>query len=70
MDNNDLKQSLFDGCPVTYNGIKYKKITGILYRIVSGKLCISAELLDRNGNCLVYAPALRVERSEDESGES
>ena len=49
---------------------KYKKITGILYRIASGKLCISAELLDRNGNCLVYAPASRVERSEDESGES
>lgn len=69
MDNKELKQALFDGGPVQYGGIKYQKVNGILYRIVSGKLCISAELLDFNNNCLVYAPAAKVESIKEDSGE-
>lgn len=70
MDNKELKQSLFDGNPVQYNGIEYQKVHGILYRIVSGKLRISAELLDYNNNCLVYAPAAKVEPIKEASGEN
>lgn len=61
MDNKELKQALYDGYPVRFNGIKYRKVYGIEYRIVSGKLCVTAELLDYNNNCLVYAPAAKVE---------
>ena len=70
MDNKELKQALYDGGPVQYNGIKYQKVHGILYRIVSGKLSISAELLDYNGNCLVYAPAAKVELIKEANREN
>lgn len=70
MDNKELKQALFDAGPVLYNGIKYQKVHGILYRVVSGKLCISAELLDFNNNCLVYAPAAKVESIKEACGEN
>ena len=70
MDNKALKQALFDGVPVQYNGIKYQKVNGILYRIVSGKLSISDELLDYNGNCLVYAPVAKVELIKEAADEN
>ena len=49
-----------------YNGIRYQKVSAIVYRMVSGKLRVSAELLDANGNCLVYAPIEKVEESRAE----
>lgn len=61
MTNEELKEALFSGAPVVCDGIRYQKITAIVYRVVNKELFISGELLDGNGNCVVYAPARRIE---------
>ena len=61
---DELKAALFDECPVIYNGITYQKITALIYR-KDGKcrrVRVSGELLDRNGNAVVIAPAGKIER--------
>lgn len=50
MTNDELKAALFSGCQVEHRGIIYKCVSGIIYRNKGGKLNISAELLDKNGN--------------------
>lgn len=50
MTNEQLKEVLFSGCQVEHRGIIYKCVSGIIYRNKGGKLDISAELLDKNGN--------------------
>lgn len=50
MTNEQLKEALFSGCQVEHRGIIYKCVSGIIYRNKGGKLDISAELLDKNGN--------------------
>ena len=64
MTNEELKNALFSGEPVRYNGITYRKISAIIYRADRGQLLISAELLDACGNSVTIAPASRVSRSE------
>ena len=50
LTNEQLKEALFSGCQVEHRGIIYKCVSGIIYRNKGGKLDISAELLDKNGN--------------------
>lgn len=50
MTNEQLKEAIFSGCQVEHRGIIYKCVSGIIYRNKGGKLDISAELLDKNGN--------------------
>lgn len=50
LTNEQLKEALFSGCQVEHRGITYKCVSGIIYRNKGGKLDISAELLDKNGN--------------------
>lgn len=50
MTNEQLKEALFSGCQVEHRGIIYKCVSAIIYRNKGGKLNISAELLDKNGN--------------------
>lgn len=50
MTNEQLKEALFSGCQVEHRGIIHKCVSGIIYRNKGGKLDISAELLDKNGN--------------------
>lgn len=64
MTNAELKEALLSGAPVVCGGIRYQKLTAIVYRAVSGKILISGELLDGNGNCVVYAPARNIELYE------
>lgn len=55
MTGADLKAALLSGYPVQYNGIQYKCICEIVYKCVSGKIVVSAGLLDYNGNAIMYA---------------
>lgn len=59
MSNEELKRALLSGCPVLYAfidgcaeyAIKYKCVSGIIYRKdKDGKICITAELTDKNDN--------------------
>lgn len=57
MTNEQLKEALFSGCQVEHRGIIYKCVSGIIYRNKGGKLDISAELLDKNGNSVSIVEA-------------
>ncbi|MGN1111804.1 MAG: hypothetical protein ACI4RP_01240 [Acutalibacteraceae bacterium] len=52
MNNKQLKEALFSGCPVEHNGIVYKCISGIIYRSKDGELNITAEVTDKNNNSI------------------
>lgn len=55
MTGTELKQALFNKTPVMHNGIRYKRIYEIVYRVPEDKLIVSAGLLDENANSIVYA---------------
>ena len=56
MTNEEVKKALQERFPVKYNGIEYSCVTAIIYRYdARGKLLVSAELLDKNKNCVVIA---------------
>lgn len=60
MTNQELKEALLEHKAVNYGGIRYQ-VHGILYRAKETQLTVAVELLDKNGNCLVYAPPSKVE---------
>lgn len=51
----ELKQALFNKTPVMHNGIQYRRVYEIAYRVPEDKLIVSAGLLDMNDKCVVYA---------------
>ena len=67
MTNAELKQALFSACPVEYNGIRYQRVAEIVYRRPENKVIVSAGLLDKNGTCLVFAPAEKVNIIQEET---
>ena len=60
MTNEQLKEALFSGCQVEHNNIIYKCVSGIIYRNKGGKLDISAELMDKNGNSVSIVNPAKV----------
>lgn len=64
MTNQELKEALLEHKAVNYGGIRYQ-VHGILYRAKGKQITVAAELLDQNGNCLVYAPPSKVEAAEE-----
>ncbi len=60
MTNEEIKNALFSGCQVEHNGIIYKCVSAIIYRLREGKLLLQAELLDKNCNSVIIADASRV----------
>lgn len=50
---------------MNYGGIRYQ-VHGILYRAKGKQITVTVELLDQNGNCLVYAPQSKVETATEE----
>lgn len=70
MNNEELKEALRSGVPVVYVDMygrthEYGRIQAIrlhkLQRYSNGrKLCVSAELLDKNSNSVTVVPAERV----------
>ena len=65
MNNAELKQAFLSACPVEYNGIRYLRVAQIVYSRPENKVIVSAGLLDKNGTCLVFAPAKKVNRIEE-----
>ena len=60
MTNIEIKDALMDGRRVVYNGIVYDKVSAIIYRNINGKIVVSAEVLDKNENCVVTAPVAKI----------
>lgn len=61
MTNAELKQALFSAAPVRYNGIEYQRVCEIVYRRPENDVIVSAGLMDKNENCIVYAKPEKVE---------
>ena len=64
MTNAELKDALISKYPVMCNGIRYQRVSEIVYKMPNDELIVSAGLLDMNGKCLVYARAAKVERAD------
>lgn len=66
MTNAEAKIALFNRTPVTYNGIDYLYIKGIIYRVDSNnELLISAELLDQTKRSVTIAQIKDVITTHD-----
>lgn len=65
MNNDELKGALFSGCPVEHNGVKYKRVTAIVYRNIKGKLHISAEVKDVKTDSVCYVEANKLKAVTD-----
>lgn len=60
MTNTEIKDALMDGRRVVHNGIVYDKVSAIIYKNINGKIVVSAEMLDKNENCVVTAPIAKI----------
>ena len=69
MNHDELKQALFDRCPVILSNpltgdSEYKYVSGIIHRVKNHRLKISAELADRCGHSVVICDPAKVRRKE------
>ena len=54
MTNDEVKKAWFDQIPVFNNGIRYNRISALIYHLDRNKKIVaSAELLDQNGSSVV-----------------
>lgn len=65
MSNDELKDALFGGLPVVYKGIEYQRVSGIIYRVMEGKLWVRAELADKCGHSIVIVDPTKVELKDE-----
>lgn len=62
MNNDEVKKAWYDSVPITHQGIKYQRISALIYRLDGNKkILTSAELLDKNGTSVTIASIDRVE---------
>ena len=64
MTNAELKDALISKFFHVCDGIRYQRVSEIVYKMPKDELIVSAGLLDMNGKCLVYARAAKVERAD------
>ena len=56
MTNEEAKKAFQQRIPIQYDGHTYTRINAIVYKLdTKDNLLISAELLDKNNNCVVVA---------------
>jgi hypothetical protein len=56
ISNEKAKELLISGAPVMRDGIMYKKISALVFRMGEGLIDPYAEVLDRNTNSVVVCP--------------
>lgn len=59
----EAKELLVAETPVFFKDMEFVKITALIFRRVAGEFVASAELLDKNRNCIVIAPLEWIEKS-------
>lgn len=64
MTGEEIKQALLDGCEVVANGIRYKRVTAIIYRKQGERITVSGELLDYNEQSITIAALKDIKRKE------
>lgn len=70
MTSEEAKQALYSRVAVVCNGVHYKYITAIMYRLdeAGRNIIVSAELLDKNKNSVTIAQLKDVEVHKDNEG--
>lgn len=61
----EAKELLVAETPVFFKDMEFVKITALIFRRVAGEFVASAELLDKNRNCIVIAPLEWIEKSHN-----
>jgi len=64
MTNAELKEALEQEYPVICKGVKYARVSAIIYRKGNGRIVVSAELLDKGGKSVTIAAARNVSKGE------
>lgn len=64
MTNEELKEVMMSGEPVTLRGMTFAYISAIIYRKSDSGMYIQAELMDKNKNCVVLARPIEIKRAE------
>lgn len=66
MTAEEAKKSLYSKQAVIHNGIRYDKVTAIIYRLDNNdNIMVSAELLDKSKRCVVIARIKDVQMVEE-----
>lgn len=70
MDNNELKEALFNQRPVIFNmpsmgELHYKRVSAIIYRVTNGKLSVSAEIEDKCGHSVTIVDPKNIRYEEE-----
>lgn len=69
MDHEQLKAAFHSGVPVEVRGIRYKRISALIYRRINGELHVQAELMDKNERSVVIVlPKWINEINEEQKG--
>lgn len=62
MTNEELKEALLQRFPVVCRGITYDHISAIIYRATNGRIVVTAELMDKNGNSVTIAAPKNISK--------
>ena len=65
MTGDEIKNALLGECPVTYNGIKYKKVSAVIYRKKGKGIAIHAEMTAQSDNSVTIARIKDIEKCEN-----
>ena len=70
MTNDQLKEALFSEKPVEYNGIRYKRISALIYRKnEKGGLRVQVELEDMKAHSVTIAEPSRANEIKNDTTE-
>lgn len=68
MTHEEVKTAFKSECPVMFNGVRYRRISALIYRKnpTGAGMIIQAELLDQNYKAVVIVSPERIESTKEE----
>ena len=68
MTHEEVKAAFKAECPVMFNGVRYRRISALIYRKnpTGAGMIIQAELLDQNYKAVVIVSPERIESTKEE----
>lgn len=63
MTGDEIKDALLGEYPVIHNGIKYKKVSAVIYRKKGKGIAIHAEMTDQSDNSVMIARIKDIEKA-------
>ena len=68
MTHAEIKAAFMDECPVIFNGVRYRRVSALIYRKnpTGTGLVMQAELLDQNYRAVVIVSPERIEPAKED----